>query len=161
MALTLNFNPKSDEPSGYRDRIYVSRMNLNLVNSDGDAVEYPTRISKVISPPPVPPQAGFVNLMVVTSDKPEEEALFANKPFFLRIRGRKIFVLKRDFAPSSPAGGPAKLYVWFIARYKNGDPVVLPPTAATATFGIGNLVLTIETEDGFVESDPVDPPVGT
>jgi len=158
MALTLKFNPNTNAPSGYRDKIYLSRLNLALFNSDGDAINYPTRIARAArsSDPttPLPPQAGFLNLLEVTSDNLDEQAAFATKPFFLRIKGRKLFVLQRDYSPAS-----GKLLIWFIVKWKRNDleASIAPSAIAKTTFGIGDLVLTIETDEGFVESLPIDP----
>ncbi len=159
MALVLNFNPSSG--GVFKDKIFLTRLNLNYSNPNG-GVTYPTRMARATEPPAVPPQAGFVNLLVVTATDRDDEPALAGKQFFLRIEGRKIFVLKSEFLPyEADTATPAKLLIWFIAKWKNGDPVFSTEgssVAALTTFGVGDLVITVETEEAYLESTPVMPP---
>lgn len=164
MAFVLNFNPN---PAGvFKDKIFLTKLNLNYTNPNGGA-QYPTRIKRATNPEASPPHAGFLNLLVITTTDRDEEAILATKQFLLRIVGRKTFVLKSTFLPFVPAteagdsDTPAKLLIWFIAKWKSGDPEFstdgIVVTTAT-TLGVGDLTITIETDEGFLDTPPVKPP---
>ncbi len=151
MALTLKLNPYAFDDDGnklYRGNIYVSKVNLRTTEMEsGDLVAYPTRIARATDPAG---RAGFLNLLEVTSDNSSDLRQSVGQPFSLRLANRKLIVVRRVYDNADET-----LRIWFIAKWKRND------SEAVRTVTTSNLVLTIETDEGYDEGDIVTPPIVT
>lgn len=142
--LTLKLNPFFDGVAiDHRNKIYVSKVDLTTP----DELNYPTTVLSGDNNT----LPGFVNLLEITSDDPDELNACERRTFSLTLNGLQILPI----GPSLQRSPNDSLYVWFLARRKFS----IAPAAAAAA----NLVITISTEDEdpIMATLPMVPVVGT
>jgi hypothetical protein len=147
MAFTLGVNPYTNFAGtrSFLNEVFRSRIRF------APGLDFPTRIEE----PPNTRRGGYLNLLEVSTDLDDEAASLASEPFLLSLDGYKVFIVRKRFNNQTRT-----LRVWFLVKGRGRGFVVDElEDEKSQPILIGNLVLTIETDDETIQTPSINVPI--